>query len=58
MNMQAHNGTSVYTGILTFPMLPDRLSHGITSLLQDKDRLAVIIEFVVQRDGSFSPGEV
>ena len=54
----AHNGTSVYTGILTFPMLPDRLSHGITSLLQDKDRLAVIIEFVVQRDGSFSPGEV
>ena len=54
----AHNGTSVYTGVITFPMLPDRLSHGITSLLQGKDRLAVIIEFLVQHDGSFSPGEV
>jgi exoribonuclease-2 len=54
----SHNGTSVYTGVITFPMLPDRLSHGITSLLQGKDRLAVIIEFLVQHDGSFSPGEV
>ncbi len=54
----AHNGTSVYTGIVTFPMLPDRLSHGITSLLQGKDRLAVIIEFLIKRDGSFIPGEV
>ncbi|HVP96344.1 RNB domain-containing ribonuclease [Methanoregula sp.] len=54
----AHNGTSVYTGVITFPMLPERLSYGITSLLQDRDRLAVIIEFVVNRDGSFTPKEV
>ena len=54
----AHNGTSVYTGVLTFPMLPERLSYGLTSLLQDKDRLAVIIEFAVHPDGSFTPGEV
>ena len=54
----AHNGTSVYTGVITFPMLPDRLSHGITSLLQGKDRLAIIIEFLIQHDGSFTPGEV
>jgi exoribonuclease-2 len=53
-----HNGTSVYTGIITFPMLPDRLSYGLTSLLQDKDRLAVIIEFTVEHDGRFTPKEI
>lgn len=54
----AHNGTSVYTGIVTYPMLPERLSYNLTSLLQDKDRLAVIIEFTVHPEGSFTPGEV
>ncbi len=43
----AHNGTSVYTGIETFPMLPDRLSKGITSLLPDQDRLTTVIEYSV-----------
>lgn len=54
----AHNGTSVYTGIQTFPMLPDRLSRGITSLLPGQDRIAVVIEYMVLPDGSFQPGEV
>jgi VacB/RNase II family 3'-5' exoribonuclease len=54
----AHNGTTVYTGILTFPMLPERLSYGMTSLLPGKDRMAVVIGFVVREDGSFIPGEV
>lgn len=54
----AHNGTSVYTGIITFPMLPERLSYGITSLLQGKDRLAVIIEFLINSDGNFTPAEI
>nr|WP_320160966.1 RNB domain-containing ribonuclease [uncultured Methanoregula sp.] len=54
----AHNGTTVYTGIITFPMLPSRLSYGITSLLQEKDRMAVVIEFLVHPEGRFSPGEV
>ena len=54
----AHNGTTVYTGVSTFPMLPERLSYGITSLLPGKDRMAVIIEFLVRHDGSFSQGDV
>ena len=58
MNMQLTTGHRSIPVSLPFRCCPDRLSHGITSLLQDKDRLAVIIEFVVQRDGSFSPGEV
>jgi VacB/RNase II family 3'-5' exoribonuclease len=51
----AHNGTSVYTGIETFPMLPDRLSHGITSLLPGQDRIAVVIAYDVLPDGRFRP---
>ena len=54
----AHNGTSVYTGVVTFPMLPDRLSAGITSLLPGRDRMAVVIEYAVHSDGSVVPGDV
>ncbi|MDN5340496.1 MAG: ribonuclease [Euryarchaeota archaeon] len=54
----AHNGTSVYTGVTTFPMLPDRLSADITSLLPGRDRMAVVIEYTVRPDGSVVPGDV
>jgi exoribonuclease-2 len=54
----AHNGTSVYTGVETFPLFPDRLSKGITSLLPGEDRAAVAIEYRVLPDGAFRPGEV
>ncbi|MDD1660964.1 MAG: ribonuclease catalytic domain-containing protein, partial [Methanomicrobiales archaeon] len=54
----AHNGTSVYTGIVTFPLFPDRLSKGITSLLPGEDRMAVVIEYDVLPGGDFRPGEV
>jgi VacB/RNase II family 3'-5' exoribonuclease len=53
-----HNGTSVYTGIVTFPMLPDKLSKNISSLLPDQDRLAVVAGYTVLPDGSVRPGEV
>ncbi|MDD1676673.1 MAG: RNB domain-containing ribonuclease [Methanomicrobiales archaeon] len=54
----ARNGTSVYTGIVKFPMLPDRLSHDVTSLVPGKERYAMVIEFTVLPDGSTRPGEI
>jgi len=53
-----HNGTSVYTGVETFPMLPDRLSAGLTSLLPGEDRMAIVIEYTVLLDGSTRPGDI
>jgi exoribonuclease-2 len=48
----AHNGTSVYTGVVIFPMLPDRHSKGISSLLPGKDCRAIVLEYTVLPDGS------
>ncbi|HZR55809.1 MAG TPA: RNB domain-containing ribonuclease [Terriglobales bacterium] len=47
----AKQTTSVYTGVQIFPMLPEQLSTGTTSLLPDVDRLCVVIEFVVDGEG-------
>lgn len=52
------NGTSVYLGVETFPMLPDHLSKGVSSLLPGKDRRAVVIEYTVLPDGSVQDGTV
>lgn len=50
----AKNTTSLYAGIATFPMLPDDLSSGASSLLPNVERLAVITQIDVAKDGSVS----
>jgi VacB/RNase II family 3'-5' exoribonuclease len=47
-----NNTTSVYAGLATFSMIPERLSTDLTSLHQDADRLALVFELVVADDGS------
>jgi len=50
--------TSVYTGVSIFPMLPNELSTGASSLLENSDRPAVVTEFVVNTGGSLSSSSV
>jgi VacB/RNase II family 3'-5' exoribonuclease len=52
------NTTSVYTAAAIFPMLPERLSTDLTSLNEDEDRLALVIDMTVARDGSVSGSEI
>ena len=52
------NTTSVYTGIVTYPMLPDQLSFDLTSLMANEDREAIIIDLVVDTKGDIIKSDV
>jgi VacB/RNase II family 3'-5' exoribonuclease len=43
----ARETTTVYTGVRNFPMLPEQLSTGASSLLERGDNLSVVTEYVV-----------
>jgi exoribonuclease-2 len=48
------NTVSVYTPAIIFPMLPEQLSTDKTSLLEGQDRLAIVIELIITREGVVS----
>lgn len=50
----ARETTTVYTGVRNFPMLPEELSTGVTSLLEDADKLCMVVEFVADRQGQIT----
>ena len=52
------NTTSVYTPAEIFPMLPERLSTDLTSLVEAHDRLAIVVEMAVAPDGTVTGSDV
>ena len=40
--------TSVYTGVATYPMLPDQLSTDTTSLVNAQDRAGIVVELRIE----------
>jgi exoribonuclease-2 len=54
----AQNGMSIYLGVVTFPLFPPEISNDMTSLLQDQDRQAVIVDVTLDARGTVSAASV
>ena len=54
----AINTTSIYTPAIIFSMLPERLSTDLTSLVADQDRVSVVIEFRLSKDGDITGSDL
>jgi exoribonuclease-2 len=54
----ARETTTVYAGVRNFPMLPEELSTGKTSLLENQDCLSVVVAFIVDASGHVTSSDV
>lgn len=52
------NTTSVYTAARIFPMLPEKLSTDLTSLNENQERVAIVIDMTVDDGGNVTKGDV
>ncbi len=52
------NTTSVYTATQIFPMLPEKLSTDLTSLNENEERMAIVVEMTIAPDGSVGAGSI
>jgi VacB/RNase II family 3'-5' exoribonuclease len=53
-----HNTTSVYTAAAIFAMLPERLSTDVTSLNFSEVRAAMLVEMVLEADGTLADAQI
>ncbi|MGI9035611.1 MAG: RNB domain-containing ribonuclease [Pyrinomonadaceae bacterium] len=54
----AQNTVTIYTESVIFPMLPAQLSTDLTSLREDVDRLAIVVEMIVSATGETGASNV
>jgi VacB/RNase II family 3'-5' exoribonuclease len=54
----AKETTTVYAGVIIFPMLPEQLSTGASSLLEGSDKLCSVVEFTVNPGGQIAASTV
>jgi VacB/RNase II family 3'-5' exoribonuclease len=50
--------STLYTGVTIFPMIPEELSTGETSLLENQDRLAVVVQYDVTCGGEIHDSSI
>ncbi len=53
-----HNTTSIYTAAQIFPMIPETLSTGLTSLNDGEDRASIVVELTVAAGGVLDGSDV
>jgi ribonuclease R len=53
-----HNTTSVYTAARVYSMLPEKLSTDLTSLNLESNRLSMVMDMIIEPDGSLAESSV